>query len=239
MDEIPEQQKHYGQGNELIAGIYSMPLDCKRVLLLGLTKVRHQGPRDQPLQFKITAKAWAQLYGVEQKSAYQQLQLAAYKLMRQYNPVKVGSLDGGPIEPNDYVEKVWFDECRYNARQGSIELCFSEKIRPHITDLRSDFTLVDLNAVRGMTSIHSIRIYELLRQYRSTGWLSISIADLRVLFQLENKYSEYFDFKRKVIDKAIKEIKDRTNLQVTYETKRTGRKVTDISFRFSERLSVV
>lgn len=43
MEEGPEQQKHYGQGNELIAGIYSMPLDCKRMLLLGLAKVRHQG----------------------------------------------------------------------------------------------------------------------------------------------------------------------------------------------------
>lgn len=238
MAELP-QDKHYSQGNELVAGIYSMPLDCKRVLLLGLTKVRHQGARDQSLRFQITAKSWAQLYGVDKDSAYKQLKRAAHKLMRQYNPVKVAGIGNGPIEPEDYREKTWFNECRYCARQGYVELCFSEKIRPHITDLRSDFTLVDLNAVRSMTSVHSIRIYELLRQYRSTGWFSISIAELRVLFQLEGKYTEYFDFKRKVIDKAVMEINQRTNLQVTYDTKRTGRKVTDIRFSFTDKLTSV
>jgi plasmid replication initiation protein len=237
--QMQEQQEHYSQGNELVTGIYTMPLDCKRLLLVGLAKVRYKESRDQPLQFTITAKAWAQLFNVDQKSAYQQLRRAAHKLMRQYNPVKVAGIGSGPIDPEDYREKVWFDECHYCARQGYVELCFSDKIRPHITDLRSDFTLVDLNAVRGMTSVHSIRIYELLRQYRGTGWLSISLVDLRVLFQLENKYTEYFDFKRKVIDKAVKEINQRTNLQVAYEVKRTGRKVTDITFRFTERLSVV
>jgi plasmid replication initiation protein len=238
MSELP-QQGHYSQGNELITGIYSMPLDCKRVLLLGLAKVRYQGARDQSLRFQITVKAWGSLFGVDQKAAYQRLRAAAHKLMRQYNPVKVAGIGEGPIDPNDYRELVWFDECRYYARQGYVELCFSDKIRPHITDLLSDFTLVDLNAVRGMTSVHSIRIYELLRQYRNTGWCSISVSDLRVLFQLEDRYTEYHDFKRKVIDKAVREINQRTNLQVAYAVKRTGRKVTDITFRFTERLSVV
>lgn len=239
MTEIPEQQKHYGQGNELIAGIYSMPLDCKRVLLLGLTKVRHQGSRNQTLQFTVTAKTWSTLFNVDMKSAYQQLRRAAYKLMRQYNPVKVAGIGDGAIDPEDYRELVWFDECHYCARQGYVELSFSDKIRPHITDLRSDFTLVDLNAVRGMTSVHSIRIYEMLRQYRSTGWMSISIADLRTLFQLERKYTEVNDFKRKVIDKAIQEISQKTNLQVTYDVKRTGRKITHINFKFADRLTAV
>lgn len=239
MEEVPEQQKHYGQGNELIAGIYSMPLDCKRVLLLGLAKVRHQESKDQPLQFQITAKAWGTLFQLDKESAYKQLKRAAHKLMRQYNPVKVAGVGDGPIDPDDYRELVWFDECRYCTRQGYVELCFSDKIRPHITDLRSDFTLVDLNAVRGMNSVHSIRIYEMLRRYRSTGWMTISIADLRTLFQLERKYTEVNDFKRKVIDKSIEEINQKTNLQVTYEVKRTGRKITHITFKFADRLVAV
>ena len=59
------------------------------------------------------------------------------------------------------------------------------------------------------------------------------------LFQLENKYTDFFDLKRKVIERSVKEINAKTNLQVAYDAKRTGRKVTDIRFTFVDRLSIV
>ena len=54
-------------------------------------------------------------------------------------------------------------------------------------------------------------------------------------FELQNKYPVWADLKRWVIDQAVKEINEFSPLSVTYETKKTGRKITSINLRFKQK----
>ena len=63
----------------------------------------------------------------------------------------------------------------------------------------------------------------------------ISVVDLRWMFELQNKYPVWADLKRWVIDQAVKEINEFSPLSVTYETKKTGRKITSINLRFKQK----
>jgi plasmid replication initiation protein len=101
--------------------------------------------------------------------------------------------------------------------------------------LSREFTKYALSDIAGMSSSYAIRIYELLVQYRSIGRREISVDSLRIMLELGKKYPLFADFKKRVIDTAIDQINEYSPLKVTYEQKKTGRKVTHILFSFKEK----
>ena len=106
---------------------------------------------------------------------------------------------------------------------------------PFLSNLSTEFTKYLASDLIGVTSTYAIRLYELLVQYQSIGKREISVVDLRWMFELQNKYPVWADLKRWVIDQAVKEINEFSPLSVTYETKKTGRKITSINLRFKQK----
>jgi plasmid replication initiation protein len=47
------------------------------------------------------------------------------------------------------------------------------------------------------------------------------------------------DFDRKVLQVALKEINDQTDISFTYVTKKTGEKITDLEFKVGSHLKVL
>ncbi|MEG0198769.1 MAG: RepB family plasmid replication initiator protein, partial [Acinetobacter sp.] len=98
-----------------------------------------------------------------------------------------------------------------------------------------EFTKYALSDIAGINSGYGIRIYELLVQYRQIGKREISVESLRSMLELGKKYPLFADFKKRVIDTAVDQINECSPLSVSYEQKKTGRKVTHILFSFKEK----
>ena len=47
-----------------------------------------------------------------------------------------------------------------------IEFSFSEEMKPFLLHLKSQFTAIEVTDLMQFKSIHAIRIYELLKQYK-------------------------------------------------------------------------
>ena len=62
---------------------------------------------------------------------------------------------------------------------------------------------------------------------------------LKEIFQLENKYPNVKDFRLRVIDTALKEINESTDLTVSYEPVRQVRKVIGFTFHMQKNPSVL
>ena len=52
---------------------------------------------------------------------------------------------------------------------------------------------------------------------------------------LPEEYPRMFDFKKYVLDSALKQINAHTDIQVTYEQHKTGRSITGLSFTFKAK----
>ena len=65
--------------------------------------------------------------------------------------------------------------------------------------------------------------YELICQYRTIGKREVSIQDLRFILNIGDKYPLFYDFKKRVIEPAIKEINEKTPMQISYEQKKRGK----------------
>ena len=64
-----------------------------------------------------------------------------------------------------------------------------------------------------MQGAYSVRIYELLTQYKSVGERSIAINDLRIMLDLGSRYKTTGNLIAWVIDPSIEEINEQNRLK--------------------------
>lgn len=94
------------------------------------------------------------------------------------------------------------------------------------------FCLLDLKVIKGLKSKYAIVLFENVKNYSPPAeFPEISIEDFRELMGVENKYSDFAQLKRRVINPAIKEINEKTDLYVSYKiTQKFGMKVEWLKF---------
>ena len=103
------------------------------------------------------------------------------------------------------------------------------------TKLSSQFTKYRLKAVAKMDSSYAIRLYELLNQWRDIHEREVSVQWLRETFQLGDKYPAIKDLKKWVIDPAVAQINEHSDLTASYAQRKSGRNVTHLTFSFQPK----
>ena len=78
------------------------------------------------------------------------------------------------------------------------------------------------------------RIYELLKSYAFTNKHTFDLENLKEILSAET-YKRFPDFRRKVLEIAVKEINLCTDLEVHWEPICKGRKVIQIAFSINKR----
>lgn len=114
---------------------------------------------------------------------------------------------------------------------GYVIARFNPDMRPFLLQLRRRFTKYMLEHAMRFQSPYSTRIYELLKQFDDIGYRTISIEQLRTILALEDKYPRFYDFKRRVLEQAKKEINKDTDVEFKYKVLRKGR--SPIALRFT------
>ncbi len=135
-------------------------------------------------------------------------------------------------------------KAKYFKKQGVVMLQPHPDMKPHLLQLRKEFTQAQLQQCLRFSSTYTSRLYMLLKQFdsRTSGVRIMSITELR--FKLSLDYTErlskgkevpysiyplYADLKRWVIEPAQKEIAN-TDIPFDFTPIKTGRKVTAIKF---------
>lgn len=224
---LKTEKREVTQDNCLVRASYAMPLNSKRLLSLLISKVNPVSiPLDKPLELTVTTDEWAKYFG--ESNSYRDLRCAVEDLSTR-------SLELPPESRADETFANWLDSRSYFHSQGKAKIRFSFTITMLITDLYEQFTKYSLINIVKLKSTHSFRIYELLKQFNSTGVYHVSLVNLKSILGLQDKYPRYADFKKFVLTKAVKEISEVTDLEVTLQEYKKGRKVDSIRFYFSQK----
>lgn len=89
-----------------------------------------------------------------------------------------------------------------------------------------------------MKSKYSMKIYELLKSWDGHRSKIFTIEELKSLIGIteeKESYKNYSKFRQAVIDVAMEEINSETDLEVSYEPNRIGRKVESITFFINKK----
>lgn len=114
--------------------------------------------------------------------------------------------------------------------KGTIKVRIEPILKPYLLSLQKKFTRYQLKNVLKLNANYSIRLYELLKQNLVMRYRVFEIEDLKELLGIPGKYEKVYDFKKNVIEKALEEINEYTNISVTYSQEKTGRRVTHFRF---------
>ena len=125
----------------------------------------------------------------------------------------------------------------YVQAEATVKFMFANAIIPLLVQLERNFTAYEIKQVAELSSQYAMRLYEFLLQKldRKTGkgWLDIGLDELRFrLGLLPHEYSLMSNFKKFVLDRAINQINQHTDLTATYTQKKQGRKIIGFHFDF-------
>ena len=213
------------KSNQVIEASYQLSSTEQRIVLAAISKISRNDEITDDEIYRVTVDDLKNL-GVHEKTAYRDLKDGVNRL---YDRSINLAID------DESIKMRWVQSIRFLESKSVVGLRFSKEILPFISNLSREFTKYSLSDIAGMSSAYAIRIYELLSQYRSIGKREIAVENLRTMLELGKRYPLFADLKRWVIDTAVDQINEYSPLSVTYEQKKTGRKVTHIIFSFKEK----
>lgn len=214
------------KSNFLVEASYKMTLSEQRFILTCIGKL---DPREEvPEKITVTADELYQSFpDIGFKHKEEKLMEAVDKLWNRSVIVK---------DPDQTEEFRWIQSrIRYHKGEARVTVKFSNDVKKYLTQLSGQFTKVALNNVSGLSSVYSIRIYELCQQFIKTGERTILIEDLRSYLQTEDSYGQFRDFNKWVIKPAIKELNKKSNLKIDVLQQKRGRRIHALSFVFKEK----
>lgn len=128
----------------------------------------------------------------------------------------------------------WLDYAIIKKNSGEIRIALSQSLKPYLIQLRSHFTKYRLNEILNLNSRHAIRLFEFIQSYLFKGEYTADIDEIKRILGIENKYSDYRDLRKAVLEPSIKQINENTYLHVEYEPIKVAKKVVAIKFKVNE-----
>ena len=185
---------------------------------------------DMPL--RIDALRYADVFGTTRQNAYMRMKEAEETLFNR----RFSFFD----EDGKLVKSRWISQVKYLDNEGAIEIVFTPAVVQgisRINGVKEFFTQYLLSQTAQLKSVYSSRLYELLIQWRSTQKTPIiNLEDFRAQLGIEeNQYKLMSDFKKRVLDLAINDINEKTDIKVTYQQHKKGRSISGFSFNFKQK----
>ncbi|MFA3214521.1 replication initiation protein RepM [Acinetobacter baumannii] len=220
--------------NALINASYNLDLVEQRLILLAIIEARQTGKGINANDaLEVHASSYINHFNVEKHTAYTVLKQAADDLFERRFSYQFTNTNGN----NEYVKSRWVSEIRYVENEALIKLIFAPSVVPLITRLEQHFTSYELKQVRQLSSRYAIRLYELLIAWRSTGKTPIfELTEFRNQLGIaDDEYKRMELFKRRVLEVAISQVNDFTDIVVKYEQHKKGRTISGFSFDFKQK----
>ncbi|WP_252251372.1 replication initiation protein [Clostridium sp. VAP52] len=231
------------KSHNLIESGYNFTLNEQRLTYLASKKLkpRYIKSNIKPSQMKtflanetfkdlrIYVSEFKEAFGLKSNNLYKVLADTAHSLKQK----NIQYLQDDGI----FVEKSWVITSKYNAEGKYVDLTFHPDLILDLLIIKGRFGKMEYNATKSFKTSYAFRIYELLQNYAFKGARRFELEDLRYKLGIydDNKYKQFSDFKKYVLTPSVDSINESTNLEISFEEKRYGRKVGAISFLISQK----
>ena len=237
-EETERQKLTVAKRNDLIQQLrFNLSRNEQLCVLYAISKIKPTDTIYQEYQFNIVD--FEKLLNTEEASHYEYMK----KLLKNIRDKSawVKSSDG-----KSETVISWFSSVTVTKGTGKVLIKFNEKLQPYLIDLHRQYreeglcyTTYNLLMVLKMKSKYGIRLYELIKSYSNEKRWTFKINELKdqmSAFDKDGKqimpktWNDFNHFKNKVIEPAIADINNSSDLHIGYEAILTGNKVTAVKF---------
>ena len=232
----PIAERYVSMSNAVARSAQGLKLSEKRVVAMALAKTDSKPTKDALIAqhnngwtVKFTAEEYVDVYGIDARTAYDQIMEAAKSLMSR----QVRTLKETPRGLKETFTN-WCGQCTYHHGEGWVEIAFTPQIAPHLLALRgtTGYTTYKLKQASALRSIYSWRLFECLQSWGDKGVWSVEIEKFAHAMEVPESFKDFGQIRRRVIEPALKELREKDNMLIELELKKSGRKVTGLVFKF-------
>lgn len=215
------------KGNEIIQKArYDLGLAEIKAFSFILSKIK---PTDKAFtEYTFTINEYCRVLGIETNNG-KNIQTVKKSLKALVDKSFFLTLEDGTETTISWFNKIWI----YKG-SGKIKVRLDDDLQKYVTGLYTNFTQYELLCTLPMRSTYSIRIYELLKSYAYMKQREFDLDQLKRSLGCEH-YKRFPDFRRKVIEIAVKEINTYTDLEITWKPVTKGKKVIALDFEIKQR----
>ncbi len=208
-------------------GLEGMSLKARKLLYVAVSQCRKSDK--EFFEFFISVKDFADMMGIDASNVFQEADSLTDELMKTFVSVK---------GENGFFKYALFRRCEYQ-NDGYMIFRLNNDMTDFLLQLKGNFTQPLLNDFLKMKSPFSMAIWHLMsREMKSRKPMItdeikfvLSLEELRSVTGCEDKFKQIGQFKSKVLDKAIREIKDNCYVQVSYRDLKHSRRI--VAFEFT------
>lgn len=223
----------------LVNGIHAIELNGKRVLALSMSKIEQKLAKltkDNSLEIEIQADEFAKVFGIEKKETYK-------AMLRGQTDVATAHLSIFSLDKNSMSLKIdkmpWVQNVQYIEGTGKMKVLFNSLLTPHITrfvdNKTGGYTIYKIQQAGKLKSVYAWRLFELIMQFRDTGWYTTQIKDLAVQLEVAPTVASSFTrLKKYCLEPALKELREKCKMEIEYTATKSGKKYTRIDFKFKD-----
>ena len=227
------------QSNDLILATYTMQKTDKELMLACISRIDSRPNAEEvtkDTEFKVSADDIKSLFfgkkSKNEQNIYRDIENASKRL---YHVDIVMSLPENKTLQTRLVSSIVYD-----PDNGEVVLSFASKILPYLTQLKANFTKYKLLEIGELSSIHSIRMYELVVMWVNQFQYSkeFSLEEFKHVMSVQDKYKQFGQLKARVIETAINDINENTGYRVSveYKKKSRGKGFKGLKLKFHKKL---
>ena len=222
--------KYWVQKSDPLVLMRSVPFTLGELKILDTYISRINAADDTRRTVIFTKEEYEELMGIT---------CANYRALQKHTKGMLGKVVELQMPNKDYLQFVLFTKAYYHKDEYGkpiIEITCTEEAKDLFFCINQyHYFKYALENVISLTRKASYLLYVYIRANRYRGEWDVSLDELRdsVLdCKGQESYSAFKEFKRAVLDPAVKEVNKKTDCHFEYETVKRGRKVAKIKFTY-------
>lgn len=217
--------------NTLVSASHGLNLGEKRLVSMAVAKLSPKAAALPRKPVRISAVDFAEQFGLDPTTAYEQLRNAQENLFNRYiRHIEHYGPNGQKVE---VIKMRWITSIGYKDGDGEIALAFAPEIAQFLVQLKKHFTSYQLSKAAALRSTYSWRMFENLERFRETGTWEVDMDRFHAIMETPKSYRANFaQTRRFVIEPALAELAAKTNITAKVEPIRRGRKIDRLRFTF-------
>lgn len=211
------QDNYVVKHNKLIEAKGRMTLMEQKILRAVIAEIK---PEDKDFkEYQIDVREFQELSGsVGRKDLYNELKDLSDRLMDRKIEIEEMIAEG----KKKFLVTRYISSAEYVTGEGFIKIHIDPKLKPYLLELKEQYTQYQLRYVMQMRSTHSLRLYELLKQYETVGRRKFSVDEFKDYLGVEG-YKAFKDLELRVLKPSRDEINEMTDLSIDYKKICQGR----------------
>ena len=208
------------QSNNLIEAKYKLTTQEQKLVIAICSQLDKDASNFDTVRIKVTD--FADFCKISKTNKYAEVRRIVMRLLDR--KLLIHKNDGG------WYGTHWLQSAEYLPSEGTIEYKIDDRLRPELLKLKSAYLSTDAKPLMEFRRDYAIRLYFILKKMLKIGEFEYKLDYFRERFALPKSYNLFANLKNKVLEPALAEINEKSDIQVEHEYIKDGRTYTKIHF---------